>query len=69
MSDPVQQTTASKMATVCIGLCGVSMSLDKVAAILQPIGVIIGVVLVCGQAFMFFRGLYKGRKRKASNDG
>lgn len=69
MSDPIQQTTASKITTLCIGLCGVSMSLDKVASLMQPIGIIVGCVLVCGQAYVFFKGRYLNwKRRRPSND-
>lgn len=69
MSDPVQQTTVSKITTLCVGLCGISMSLDKVAALMQPIGIIVGCILVCGQAYIFFSERYKNRKRRRpSND-
>ena len=63
------QTTFQKLTTFIAGCCGISLKFADIATFAQQIGMIVGCVLVCGQAFIFFRGLWRNRvKRRPSND-
>lgn len=57
------QTTFQKTLTLVTGLGGMSLSLSNIATIAQQIGMIVGCILVCGQAVVFFRGRFLKWKR------
>ncbi len=70
MSDEIlaHQTTFQKGLTFIAGCCGISLKFADIATFAQQIGMIVGCVLVCGQAFIFFRGLLRNKKRIPVND-
>lgn len=57
------QTTAQKFITMGAGLGGMSLQLADIATFAQKIGMIVGCILVCGQAVLFFRGFYRKWKQ------
>lgn len=64
-----EQTTLQKTTTFITGLGGISLKFADIATFAQQIGMIVGCFLVCGQAFIFFRGVYRNwRKRRPVND-
>lgn len=67
--DHLSQTTAQKVSTLAAGVGGMSLKLADISAVAQQIGMIVGCVLVCGQAVLFFRGIFVRWKRgSAAND-
>lgn len=69
MSEELHQTTLQKLTTFITGIGGISLKFADIATFAQQIGMIVGCVLVCGQAFIFFRGMYRNwRKQRPVND-
>ncbi len=58
------QTTTQKFTTLGAGGAGISLSFMDIATAAQAIGMIVGCILVCGQAYIFFRDLFRKRNRK-----
>lgn len=69
MSEVTHQTTLQKITTFFAGLGGMSLSLVDVAQTAQQIGMIVGCILVCGQAWVFFKGLCINRERRKPSNG
>lgn len=59
------QTRMQKAVCFFTGLGGISLKFADVANLAQQIGAIVGCILVCGQAFIFFRGFFKRWRRNS----
>lgn len=63
------QTTTQKLTTMAAGVGGMSLSLSDISTVAQQVGMIVGCILVSGQAYIFFRDQFrKFRKGRPSND-
>lgn len=59
------QTLMQKILTVAAGVGGISLKWLAVVSFAQQVGIVVGCVLVCGQAYVFFRDqLRKWRSSK-----
>ncbi len=66
--DDIHQSPFQKVTTLLAGCCGISLKFADIATFAQQMGMIVGCILVCGQAFIFFRVLFRNKKKRPSND-